>query len=68
MVVSELIDFLKQFPLGMPIVFRCYSEACVLKPHEIVVEEMSIPRPRDGWVHAKRPDVPSQKYLVFPGN
>ncbi|MDD5189419.1 MAG: hypothetical protein PHE50_00070 [Dehalococcoidales bacterium] len=69
MTVSELIDFLKDYPSKMPIAFKIYSEYCLLDPKETKIElkELSFPR-SDGWIHDKRPDVPSQTYLVFPGN
>jgi hypothetical protein len=67
MTVAELIEFLKTHPQDMPVAFAIYSEYALLDSEEIGVKELSLPR-NDGWVEYKRPDKPSQKYLVFPGN
>lgn len=67
MTVAELIAFLQTQPHDLPICYGLYSEQCLLKAGDIKVEEHGMPR-EDGWVHYKRPDRPSQKYLVFPGN
>ena len=67
MTVAELIEFLKTQPQEMPILFRQYSDYTELRQDQIEVEEHGVPR-GDGYVASKRPDKPSQKYLVFPGN
>lgn len=67
MLVSELIEYLKKQPQNLQVVYRCYSERCLLTEEDVEVEELCIPR-NDGWVHHKRPDMPSKEYLVFPGN
>lgn len=67
MTVAELIEFLKTQPQDLQVVYGKYSEQCLMTVEEIEVKEYGMPRP-DGWVHYKRPDQPSQKYLAFPGN
>ncbi len=67
MKVSELIDFLKTQPQELTVVYCCYSEQCMLDAESIKIEELGLER-EDGWVHNPRPDKPTKKYLVFPGN
>lgn len=67
MTVAELIELLKTKPQNLPVAYQIYSEYALLKPDDIEVEELGYSR-EDGWVHDKRPDRPSQMYLVFPGN
>lgn len=65
--VSELITFLQTQPQDMPVAYRKYSEQCILDKENIETVELCLPRP-DGWIHDPRPDKPTQKYLLFPGN
>jgi len=65
--VAELIEFLKKQPQDLQVIYLCYSEAALLEADDIYVGEACEPRP-DGWVQNKRPDMPTQKYLVLPGN
>lgn len=67
MKVSELIEFLKTQPQDILVAYGLYSEQCLMDSVDIGVEELCNPRP-DGWIQDKRPDMPTQKYLVFPGN
>lgn len=67
MTVSELIKFLQDQPQDMQIVYEIFSEQVLLKADKITIKELCRPRP-DGWVQDKRPDMETQKYLVFPGN
>lgn len=67
MKVSELIEFLKTQPQDLTVVYKLFSEQCILDEENITIRELSRPRP-DGWVHNERPDMPTQMYLVFPGN
>ena len=67
MTVSELIEFLKTQPQEMQVAYRCYSEQVLMEQKEIRVAEFCEPRP-DGWIENKRPDKPTKKYLLFPGN
>jgi len=67
MTVAELIEFLKLQPQDLQVIYRCYSEKSLLEASEICVGEACEPRP-DGWVQNKRPDMPTQEYLIFPGN
>lgn len=65
--VAELIDLLKTQPQDLQVIYLCYSEAVLLEAEDIYVGEACEPR-LDGWVQNKRPDMPTRKYLVFPGN
>lgn len=65
--VAELIEFLKLQPQDMQVIYERYSEYAQLEANEIDIGEACKPRP-DGWVQRKRPDMPTQKYLIFPGN
>lgn len=67
MKVSELIEFLQSQEQELVVAYALYSEYALLELKDITVEELCEPR-IDGWVHDKRPDMPSIKYLVFPGN
>ena len=67
MTVAELIEFLKTQPQELTVIYQKYSEQTVLETSEIFIAEYCKPRP-DGWIQYWRPDMPSQKYLVFPGN
>ncbi len=67
MTVKELIEFLKTKDQDLDVAYYCFSEQCLLKADEIKVVEACIERP-DRWIQNKRPDMPTKKYLVFPGN
>ncbi len=67
MIVSDLIEFLQTQPQHLTVLYRLCSEQTMLESKEIVIEELCLTRP-DGWVQNKRPDKPTQTYLVFPGN
>lgn len=67
MTVKELIEFLQTQPQDLQVIYNLYSEYCLLETRDIVIEECCEPRP-DGWVPAKRPDKPTQRYVTFPGN
>jgi len=67
MTVKELILVLQGQPQDLQVVYRCYSEWCLLEARHIGVEALCEPRP-DGWVANRRPDKPTQDYLAFPGN
>ncbi len=65
--VAELIAFLKKQPKDLIVVHGMYSEQLILDLNKINIKEHCLPR-TDGWVQNKRPDMPSQPYLVLPGN
>lgn len=65
MTVSELIEFLKKQPKNLLVAYKIFSEQCLLEEKDIAIEELCQPRD-DGWVHDRRPDKSTQKYLVFP--
>ena len=65
--VAELIAFLQTQEQNLPVIYKRYSEQLELTTKEIEIDELCFPRP-DGWIQDKRPDKPTQKYLVFPGN
>jgi hypothetical protein len=67
MKVKELVALLQQFPQDLPVAYQRYSEYVLLEAKEITTQPMCHPRP-DGWIHEARPDMPSRKYLVLPGN
>ena len=65
--VIDLIKYLQEMPPEMIIAYTCCSEQILMELEQITVKDMCFPRP-DGWVQNKRPDMPSQTYLLFPGN
>jgi hypothetical protein len=67
MTVKELIAILQSKPQDLQVAYAKYSEFCLLKATDIVIDSLCEPRP-DGWVHDRRPDKPQQEYLFFPGN
>lgn len=67
MTVSELIAFLQTQPQDLQVAYRIHSEQTLLEADEIEIVELCEPR-NDGWIQDRRPDMPAQKYLVFPGN
>lgn len=67
MTVKELISFLETQPQDLQVAYYCFSEQTLLDPSDIHIVEFCEPR-TDGWIQNKRPDMPTQKYLVFPGN
>jgi hypothetical protein len=67
MTIAELIEFLKKHPQDLLVAYQMYSEQCLLREENIGIADLCQPRP-DGWVQSKRPDMPTQKYLLFPGN
>jgi hypothetical protein len=67
MTVRKLRELLDTFDGDMPVCYRRYSEQCLLEAVDIEVVELQEPR-GDGWVHDARPDKPTRKYLMLPGN
>lgn len=67
MTVAELIAFLQTQPQELQVAYRCCSEQDLLKAEKIKIAERCEPR-QDGWIHDKRPDKPTQTYLLLPGN
>lgn len=67
MKVSDLIDFLKTQPQDLLVAYELCSEQVLMNADDIIIAELCEPRP-DGWIHDKRPDKPTQQYLLFPGN
>jgi len=67
MTVSELIAYLQTQPQDLQVAYDIYSERSLLEARDIKIMEACIPRP-DGWIQNKRPDMPTQTYLLFPGN
>ena len=67
MTVADLIVFLQTQPQDLMVAYQMFSEQSLLEANEIAIIEACVPR-HDGWVHHKRPDKPTQKYLLFPGN
>lgn len=67
MTVKELIDFLYTQPQEIQVAYELYSEQCLLEIKDIKIKDLCNRR-EDGWLQNKRPDMPTQQYLVFPGN
>lgn len=67
MTVAELIAFLQTQPQELQVAYRCCSEQVLMNVDDIETYDGCEPRP-DGWIHAARPDKPTQTYLMFPGN
>ena len=67
MTVAEFIEFLKKQPQDLQVAFKLFSEQRLLEIDDVEIIECCEPR-TDGWVQSKRPDMPSQSYLMLPGN
>jgi hypothetical protein len=67
MTVKELIKLLQTYPSGLQVLYCCCSEQVVLEAKDIELKSLCSPRP-DGWVQNERPDMPTQQYVLFPGN
>lgn len=67
MTVADLIAFLKTQPQDLHVAYPKCSEQCLLEVNDIRIAEECQPRP-DGWIQDKRSDMPTQKYLMLPGN
>ena len=67
MTVAELITFLQTQPQDLQVAYRCYSEQNLMDATEIMLLKACAPR-ADGWIQDARPDMPTQTYLLFPGN
>ena len=67
MKVKDLIEFLKGQPQDVYVAYTIYSEQCLLEVDDIQLADCREPRP-DGWVHHQRPDMPTTRYLLFPGH
>ena len=65
--VAELIEFLKTQPQDFEVAYSVYSEQCLMNTGDIGVLKACVARP-DGWIQDARPDMPTQGYLLFPGN
>jgi hypothetical protein len=66
MTVAELIAFLQTQPQHLQVAYQIHSEQCLLEVTDIETVEACEPR-ADGWIQHKRPDMPTQTYLMFPG-
>lgn len=67
MTVKELIEFLQAQPQNLQVAYRMYSEQCLLESKDIEIRDLCVARP-DGWIQSHRGDMPTQTYLLFPGN
>ena len=65
--VAELIDFLNTQPQDLEVAYCLHSEQCLMEIRDIGVIKACVARP-DGWIQDARPDMPTQEYLLFPGN
>jgi len=64
--VAELIEFLQTQPKELQVAYDMYSEHRLIEQMDIRIVEACEPRP-DGWIQRKRPDKPTQLYLMLPG-
>ena len=67
MTVKDLISFLKKQPKDALVAYTFCSEQVLMETDQICTVELCEPR-TDGWVQNHRPDKPTRKYLLFPGN
>ena len=65
--VAELIEFLQTQPQDLEVAYCLHSEQCLMEIRDIGVIKACAARP-DGWIQDARPDMPTQEYLLFPGN
>ncbi len=65
--VRGLVAFLLTQDQDLPVAYSLYSEQTLMKLDDIGVYDLCLPR-NDGWVQSARPDMPTRRYLVFPGN
>lgn len=67
MKVKDLIVHLQAQDQEMLVAYCFCSDQKLMHVEEISIIEAGEPR-NDDYIHAKRFDKPSQKYLLFPGN
>lgn len=67
MTIKEFIEYLQTQPQDLPVAYKCCSEQCMLNVESIEITDMCFPR-EDGWIQDTRPDMPTRKYLLLPGN
>lgn len=54
MTVSELIEYLKTQPQNLQVVYRCFSERCLLTEDDLEIESLCVPR-NDGRETLRKP-------------
>lgn len=67
MTVSELVELLKTYPQDLQVGYCKHSEHILLESDDISIKRLTVPR-EDGWIQNLREDMPSQVYLILPGN
>lgn len=67
MIVKELIEYLQKQDQHALVAYKFCSDWALLEARDIDTCEACEPR-ADGYIQAKRPDKPTMKYLLFPGN
>lgn len=67
MTVGQLIEELKKYPQDIQVARELHSEQFLMGEDDFFIDELCEPR-NDGWIQNKRPDMKSQKYLLFRGN
>lgn len=65
--VAKLIKHLQTLPPHLLVAYQIYSDQVLLELSDLNIEDHCPPRP-DGCIQSKRPDMPTQSYLMFPGN
>jgi hypothetical protein len=67
MTVAELVAYLQTQPQHLLVAYQKYSEQCLMELGDIRTLTACPPR-ADGWIQNARADMPTQDYLLFPGN
>ena len=67
MQVKDLVAFLLTQPQDIKVAYSLYGEQCLLNIESIETIEACEPRV-GGRIQDRRPDKPSEMYLLFPGN
>lgn len=67
MKVRELVALLQAMPQEIEVAYQCFSEQVLMDAEEISVRSLSVARV-DGWIQNSRHDMPTQDYVLFPGN
>ena len=67
MTVAEFIAYLQTQQQDLQVAHEQFSEQLLLDTDDIKIKQACEPR-SDGWIQNKRDDMPTQTYLMLPGN
>lgn len=67
MTVQDFVEYLLTLDQSLVVAYQRFSEQCELELEEMEVVDLCYPR-NDGWIQDARPDMPTRKYLLLPGN